>query len=315
MLHITKEDMVSALTYERLIPCLREAFTKDYKLPKRHHHQYPNPQEGMDSTLLLMPAWDDGKNLGVKVASVNPNNGRHNLPSIQGVYLLFDLPTGVPKAQMDAKTLTAKRTAATSALASSYLSRPDSATLLVIGTGALSPELIRAHTAIRPITNVYVWGRNFSKAQKVASQFEDAKYSVTAIETIDEQVRQADIVSCATLSPTPLIFGKDLQPGQHFDMIGAYKADMRETDDCFISSVSIFVDSYESASKETGDLAIPLAKSIITMNDLQASLFELCRNQKNGRTNNQQITCFESVGHSLEDLAAASLTYELLNDG
>lgn len=315
MIHITHQDMESALTYERLIPCLRDAFTKEYRIPQRHHHQYPNPQEGIESTLLLMPAWDDGQHLGVKIANVSPNNGQYNLPSIQGIYLLFDLPTGTPRAQMDAKILTTKRTAATSALASSYLSRPESSSLLVIGTGALSRELILAHTAVRPIQQVYVWGRDFSKAQRIAATFQSAPFTVKAIETIAKQIQNADIVSCATLSPTPLVFGDGLRPGQHYDMIGAYKPDMREADDSFIRSVSLFVDSYEGASKETGDLAIPLAEGTITMEDLKASLFELCRNQKEGRTNDQEITCFESVGHALEDLAAASLIYDQVKSG
>lgn len=302
--------MESALTYERLIPCLREAFSRDYQIPQRHHHQYPNPQEGMESTLLLMPAWDDGQNLGVKIANISPNNSRHNLPSLQGIYLLFDLPTGTPKALIDAKTLTSKRTAATSALASSYLSKPDSKSLLLIGTGALCRELIRAHTTVRPITQVYIWGRNFHKARQIAAEFHDTPYAVTAVESIAEQIRNVDIVSCATLSPTPLVFGKDLQPGQHYDMVGAYKPDMRESDDSFISSVRIFVDSYEGASKETGDLAVPLTEGTITPDHLQASLFELCRHEKPGRTDDLQITCFESAGHALEDLVAASLTYD-----
>lgn len=309
MIQITNEQMESILSYERLIPCLKEAFTKDYNLPKRHHHQYPNPKEGNESTLLLMPAWDDSKNMGVKIVNVTPDNAKYNLPTIQGLYLLFDLPTGSPKAQMDAKLLTAKRTAATSALASSFLSKKDSDSMLMIGTGTLCKELIHAHLSVRPLKHIYIWGRNYQKATAIADSLEIEGVSITAINSIDEKVSSVDIVSCATLSPTALVLGSYIKPGQHYDMIGAYKPDMREADDDFISSVDIFVDSYEGASKETGDLAIPIAEETITMKDLRASLFELCRNLKLGRESDEQITCFKSVGHSLEDLAAASLVY------
>lgn len=309
MIQITNEQMEAILSYERLIPCLKEAFTKDYNLPKRHHHQYPNPKEENESTLLLMPAWDDGKNMGVKIVNVTPDNAKYNLPSIQGLYLLFDLPTGSPKAQMDAKLLTAKRTAATSALASSLLSKKESNSMLMVGTGTLCKELIRAHSTTRPLKNIYIWGRNHEKAKSVASELKMDGVRIEAVDNIEDKISSVDIISCATLSPEALILGKYISPGQHYDMIGAYKPDMREADDEFISSVDIFVDSYEGASKETGDLAIPLADGTIKMDDLKASLFELCRDLKPGRENGQQITCFKSVGHSLEDLAAASLVY------
>jgi len=309
MIQITNEQMESILSYKRLIPCLKEAFTKDYNLPKRHHHQYPNPKEGNESTLLLMPAWDDDTNMGVKIVNVTPDNAKYDLPTIQGLYLLFDLPTGSPKAQMDAKLLTAKRTAASSALASSFLSKKESNSMLMIGTGTLCRELIMAHTTVRPLKDIYIWGRNHKKATAIADSLKIEGVSITAVDSIEEKISSVDIVSCATLSPTALVLGSYIKPGQHYDMIGAYKPDMREADDRFISSVDIFVDSYEGASKETGDLAIPIAEETITMEDLRASLFELCRNLKPGRENNEQITCFKSVGHSLEDLAAASLVY------
>lgn len=310
MIQISNEELEQTLTYESLIPRLREAFTKEYNFPKRHHHQYPNPTEGMESTLLLMPAWDNGEHLGVKIVNVSPNNSRHGLPTIQGLYLLFDVPTGTLRAQMDAKILTNKRTAAASALASSYLSRPESNKLLVVGTGALSAELIKAHLAVRPIQEVMIWGRDFDKAQQIADQFLGSKMKVYAVENLETAQSEADIITCATLSPDPLIFGKNIRPGQHYDMIGAYKPDMREADDAFITSVAIHVDTVAGASTETGDLAIPLSKGIISLQDLHADLFQLCKGIRPGRTSAQEITCFKSVGHALEDLAAASLVYE-----
>ena len=310
MKYIEAEELERLLSYEELIPKINDAFAQDYNIPMRHHHQYPNPKEGMESTLLLMPAWDNGENLGVKIVNVSPNNAQHNLPSIQGLYLYFDLQTGTPKALMDAKKLTVKRTAAASALASKYLSRAGSATLLVIGTGSLSAELIRAHCSVRPIRKVLVWGRSIKKAQAIVDSIVLEGVKLNTVPTIEEGMATADIISCATLSPTALVFGKDLRPGQHLDMIGAYKPDMREMDDEVLAKAEIYVDNLKGATKETGDLAIPIAKSTFKIEDIKADLFELAQGKKEVRRKPETITCFKSVGHALEDLAAATLAYD-----
>lgn len=310
MKYIEAEELEQLLAYDELIPKINEAFAQDYNIPMRHHHQYPNPKEGMESTLLLMPAWDNGENLGVKIVNVSPNNAQHKLPSIQGLYIYFDLQTGTPKALMDAKKLTAKRTAAASALASQYLSREDSATLLVIGTGALCAELIQAHCSVRPITKVMVWGRSVEKAQRVVGSVTLDGVSIDTVNTIEEGIEQADIISCATLSPTALVFGKDLKPGQHLDMIGAYKPDMREMDDEVLAIADVYVDNMEGATKETGDLATPIANGTFKIEDIKADLFELAQGKKEVKRAPEAITCFKSVGHALEDLAAATLAYE-----
>lgn len=310
MKYLEAEELEQLLSYEELIPKINEAFAKDYNIPMRHHHQYPNPKEGMESTLLLMPAWDNGENLGVKIVNVSPNNAQHNLPSIQGLYIYFDLQTGTPKALMDAKKLTVKRTAAASALASQYLSRKDSKILLVIGTGALSAELIHAHCAVRPIKEVLVWGRSEDKAQSIIDSVSIAGVTLKTVSSIEVGMKQADIISCATLSPTALVFGKDLRPGQHLDMIGAYKPDMREMDDEVLAKADVYVDNIEGATKETGDLAIPIANGTFKVENIKADLFELAQGKKTVERNNETITCFKSVGHALEDLAAATLAFD-----
>ena len=314
MQFIDQATIEQQFDFAELVSRLGSAFGESsIEVPMRHHHDFANPAEGEDSTLLLMPAWNPGKDLGVKLVTVSPNNAKYDLPSIQGLYLLCDAHKGKPKALMDAKSLTAYRTAATSALASSLLSRKNSKTLLVIGTGALSANLIKAHSTVRPIEQVWVWGRNLEKAQAVAGQFADAAFKVEPIETISDVIASADIVSCATLSKTPLVLGEQLVPGQHLDMVGAYKPDMREADDKALLRSRIFVDHYPGAMKETGDIVIPLKSGVITQEDLQASLFELCSGSKTGRETREEITFFKSVGHALEDLVAATLIEERIN--
>ncbi len=276
----------------------------------RHHHDFPNPTVNKDSTLLLMPAWNSGKDAGIKVVTVSPENGRFDLPSINGVYIYLDATNGTLKAIIEAKSLTAKRTAATSALASSFLSRKNADSLLMIGTGALSTNLIKAHASVRPIKTVYVWGRDFKKAQTICDQLSAEKFTVTPVKSIEEKIGEVAIVSCATLSKTPLVFGEYLQPGQYVDLVGAYKKDMREADNNTISKTSVFVDTYEGGLKESGDIVIPLQEGILQESDIKADLFELCSGTKKGRGSDEEITLFKSVGHALEDLAAANYYYE-----
>ncbi|WP_281633148.1 ornithine cyclodeaminase family protein [Flavobacterium luteolum] len=300
--------------FKELIERLRTGFsTPDIKVPMRHHHDYPNPEEGKDSTLLLMPAFQAGKDLGVKIVTVSPNNGKYDLPSIQGTYIYLDGHKGNIKAILEAKSLTGKRTAATSALASSYLSQKDASSMLMIGTGALAINLIKAHASVRPIKEVYVWGRTIEKAQMVCDAFKNSSLICTPVPTIEEVISQVAIISTATLSPVPLVFGKWLKPGQHLDLVGAYKKDMREADDEAVLKSSLFLDTYQGGLKESGDILIPLTSGIITKETIKADLFELCSNTKQGRTSHTEITYFKSVGHALEDLVAAGYFYEEYN--
>lgn len=314
MQFISKETIEQHFDFPELIKRLKNAFAdSSVEVPMRHHHDYPNPPEQDDSTLLLMPAWDPGKDLGVKMVTVSPNNGAYQLPSIQGLYLLFDAHKGNCRALLDAKSLTTFRTAATSALAASFLARKDSKTLFMIGTGALSPMLIKAHAAVRPIEQVFVWGRSIEKAQAIVDQIkakqinQETKLRIETIDSIEQGMQLADMVSCATLSKTPLVLGKYAKAGQHIDMVGAYRPDMREADDECLRRSEIFIDHYAGALKETGDIVIPIKQGIISQDDINADLFELCRGDKQGRQDDAHITFFKSVGHALEDLIAATL--------
>lgn len=302
--------------YLDLIKELKIGFSSnDIIVPKRHHHDFPNPVMNTDSTLLLMPAWNPSKESGIKIVTVSPKNGKFDLPSINGIYIYLDGKKGTIKAILDAKNLTAKRTASASALASTYLSRENSNSLLMIGTGVLSINLIKAHANVRPIKEVFVWGRNFEKAQKIASKLKDEKFTTQAIKSIEEKISEVDIISSATLSKTPLILGKYLKEGQHIDLVGAYKKDMREADDEAIKKASIYLDTFQSGLHESGDIAIPLAKGIIKKEAIKADLFELCSGLKKGRSNSKEITLFKSVGHALEDLIAANYYYnQFLNE-
>ncbi|MBE7659992.1 ornithine cyclodeaminase family protein [Tenacibaculum finnmarkense] len=308
--------------FSALITELKAAFSSQETLvPMRHHHDFANPAVNADSTLLLMPAWNPSKNAGVKIVTVSPENSQFDLPSINGTYIYLDAVKGTIKAILEAKSLTVKRTASASALASSFLSKENSSSLLMIGTGALSVNLIKAHASVRPIKNVFIWGRNFSKAQAICETLKEEDFTITAIQTIEEKISEVDIISCATLSKTPLVLGKYLKAGQHVDLVGAYKKDMREADDQVIKKGAVYIDTFQGGLKESGDIFIPLQTGILKEEDIKADLFQLCSSQeisegisegivgKKGRENEDEITVFKSVGHALEDLTAANYFY------
>lgn len=307
MLTVSAETVEKALDFKALVPALKDAFASDVTVPPRLHFDMENPKASRETTLLMMPAWQAGDVAGIKLVTVAPENSAKNLPSIQGTYLLLDVDTGSMKAMMDAPMLTAKRTAAASALASSLLSRQDSSSMLMVGTGTLSPQLIAAHASVRPIKKVYVWGRSIEKAQQVCDQVAHLDIEMVPVDSIEDYAGKVDIISCATLSQDPLVFGEWLVPGQHIDMVGAYRPDMREMDDeCLIRS-RIFVDNFEGALRETGDIAIPLKEGVIQREQIEADLFALCSGEFTIEREAQEITVFKSVGHALEDLAAAKL--------
>jgi ornithine cyclodeaminase len=309
------DAIAAALTYPALVEALREAFRADIAVPVRHHHTLP--QSGRDATLLLMPAWTEGgaaneRFLGCKIVTVFPDNAAAGQPSVHGRYLLMSGATGAPLALFDAQALTAWRTAAASALAASYLARADAEHLVMIGAGALAPHLVRAHMAVRPIRRVTLWNRSHSRAVALAFGLTVAGIEATIAEDLEAAVREADIVSCATLATEPIVRGVWLKPGAHVDLVGGFTPKMREADNDAIKRARVYVDTRAGAGKEAGDIVIPLRRKILTQKGIRGDLFELCRGRAKGRTSDKHITLFKSVGSAIEDLAAAMLVWRNL---
>jgi alanine dehydrogenase len=295
------------LDFPSLIAALRDIFRDGAEAPPRHHHAIAAREgEGTPGTLLLMPAWRAGDALGVKIVTVFPDNNRRALPSVFGTYLLLDAATGRPAAVLDGTALTLRRTAAASALAASYLAREDSAVHLMVGTGALAPHLIAAHRAVRPIRDTLIWGRDPEKSAALAARLAADGMSAIAVSDLAGAAAGADIITCATLSPEPLVSGAWLKPGAHLDLVGAYRPDMRESDDAAVRRARVFIDT-EAALHEAGDIAQPLRTGVLARADIAGDLFCLARGSCAGRRDGKEITLFKSVGSALEDLAAARL--------
>ncbi len=299
-------EIDAALEIEALIDALRRSFRAGAVVPVRHHHRVEVPGAA-DGTLLLMPAWQAGGHMGVKVVSVFPDNARRGLPSVLGAYLLLAAGTGEVLALLDGPMLTLRRTAAASALAASYLARRDAARLLMVGTGALAPHLVRAHAAVRPIGEVRIWGRTPSKARALAQRLDAVGLAAEATDDLAASVPAADVITCATMAIEPLIEGAWLRPGQHLDLVGGYRPDMREADDEAVRRATVFVDTRAGACTEAGDIVQAVAGGALDADTIAADLFDLCRGDHPGRRDDDEITFFKSVGTALEDLAAAEL--------
>jgi len=223
---------------------------------------------------------------------------------------LLDAVTGKPLAQMDAAGLTSRRTACTSALAASYLARDDSKILLIVGGGKVAQHLVQAHSAVRAYDQIFIWTRSESKGGDLVLNLQQAGFhNVVYADKLEEAVRRADVISCATLSHEPLINGEWIKAGTHLDLIGSHTPKTREVDDSAILKSSIFVDSRAGALHETGELAIPIATGVLDPASIKGDIEELCCGEIMGRSSSDEITLFKSAGLAIEDLAAALLVY------
>jgi ornithine cyclodeaminase len=314
MLVLDESQTRAVLSWPALIEAIAAMFSGECVMPVRHHHDVEVPGED-NATLLLMPAWVPGQYAGVKIVSVFPGNAARSLPAIFGTYLLSSAATGQMLAAIDGGELTARRTAATSALAARYLARTDARELLVCGTGRLSLNLMQAHSAVRSFERIRVWGRNGQAAESVAGEARDLGLPAEAAPDLEAAARDADVISCGTLSSQPLIHGAWLKPGAHLDLVGGFKPSMREADDDAIRRSSVHVDTRAGAMKEAGDIVQPLESGILGSEDIKSELQELVRGTKNGRQSADEITLFKSVGAALEDLAGAILAYETIKRG
>lgn len=306
MLSLDARSVAEALPYGQLIDALDDAFRADVVVPQRAHHEVDVPGED-SATLLLMPAWREGGRIGVKVVSVFPGNAACELPAVHGSYLLMSAETGQPEAILDGTELTLRRTACASALASRYLSRADSKHLLMVGTGNLAPHMIAAHATVREFDRVRVWGRRRDAARAVAENAGARGLDANVTEDLETAVREADVISCATLATEPLIMGDWLRAGQHLDLVGAFTPAMREADTVAVSRSEIYVDTYAGALAEAGEIVQAMADGSLDQDDINGELAELASGSCSGRGSPESITLFKSVGTALEDLAAAEL--------
>jgi ornithine cyclodeaminase len=291
----------------RLIESLREAFRDPP--PSARRQMTPIPGGPGERLLLTMPAFEREGGGAVKLVTIFPENAERGAPTIQAALVVFSA-TGAPVALLDGAEVTRLRTSAASALASSHLSRADSTHLLIIGTGALAPYMALGHCAVRPISRVTVFGRREERSRAAAAEVrslvgEDIEVEIAS--SLEKTVPVADIISCATSSERPVLAGKWLRPGAFVDLVGGFSPVKREADDAVILRSRLFVDTFEGALAEAGDLIGPLERGLISRERIEGELSDLISGRVTGRRGADEIILFKSVGTAIEDLAAARL--------
>jgi len=312
MIVIDAEHTRRALDFPAVIPALREAFRAGASVPARHVHAIESG--GAHGTSLIMPAWNQQGYFGVKVINIFPENTRQGLPGLHAIYTLYSARTGVPLAQVDGDVVTAFRTAGAAALGASYLARADARVLLVVGSGRIAGLLAPAMRTVRPIERVLVWNVRPAGARALARTLAAQGFDAQAVDALEPAVRQADIVSCATLSTEPLVRGAWLRPGTHLDLIGSFKPDMKETDPACFANADVYVDTDEAPTK-AGDLLAAFDAGTLAPQAIRGTLVDLIAGTAPGRRDDGRVTVFKAVGSALEDLALAAMVYEAREPG
>ncbi len=309
--------VVGRADVERLLPmrecmslmenALRALARGDAVLPLRPIMRLPES----GGALGLMPAYlGPGHALGVKIIGVFPGNHEAGLDSHQGIVLLMDGRTGTPLAVIDARSITAIRTAAVSGVATRALARADAGDLAILGAGVQAVTHLEAMRAARPIRRVRVWSRTLAHARAFAAR-ESARQGITidVMAHAREAVEGADIICTVTAAREPVLHGAWIANGAHVNAVGSSVPNARELDGAAVARSQLVVDRRESALHEAGDVLIPIAAGEITPEHIAAELGDVLLGSAVGRTAPDQVTLFKSLGLGVQDVAAAQHVY------
>jgi len=310
MVNLSAETLGKHKKYIKIITEIKNSYKKSFKVPPRVIHEIKNKIN--PGNLFIMPAWERDEYIGVKVSTSFPSNTKINKPSIHGRYILFSSKTGFVLSVIDGAELTAIRTVASAALATSILSKKNASSMLIVGTGKLAAKIPFFYGSVRNIKIYYVWGRNFSKAKELCRNFKNNKINAIPVKNIKEVSKKVDIISCVTPSKKSLVFGSYVSKGCHIDLVGAFNISMRESDDNLIKKGKVFFDNKEGGFKEAGDILIPLKKKLISKKHIKGDFYDLIQGKIKGRTSNDQVTIYKSVGDALQDYSVARYFYKIL---
>ena len=298
---ISDDQVRAAVSGREAIGLIREAFRTHYPqaiVPERVHMEVPGR-----GVLLLMPCGLPSLDaMGIKSAMILDRAVAAG-ESVQGTYLLLSARTGQFRATLEARHLTALRTAAASAVATDLLARPDATSLGIFGTGRLARSHAELLREVRAIEEVLLCGTSEEKSRALAQELSSIGLRARAASA--EECAAADIVCTCTNATEPVLRGEWLRPGAHLNLIGAFRPQTREVDQQAVARSSVFVDTFEGALSEAGDLLQPMRDGRIGREHLLADLHALITGAHPGRRSPQEITLFKSVGHAIEDLVIA----------
>lgn len=251
-------------------------------------------------TLLSRAAWIDGLGIAVKSATVFPGNPAKGLARIGGGVSLYSDGDGALQALIDFHLVTKWKTAGDSLLAARYLARPDSRVALIVGAGTVGRSMVAAYRALWPGIEVLIWNRTPATAAALAVEL-----GAEAVENLPDAVARADVILTATMSTDPVLRGDWLRPGQHLDLIGAYRPDMREVDDTALQRARLFVDSRATTLGHIGELKIPIEAGVLSAADVVADFYDIADGSF-ARTSEDEITICKNGGGAHLDLMTAT---------
>ncbi len=259
-----------------------------------------------EDTLLSRAAWIDGMGALVKTATIFPGNPAQGLASVNGAAALYSDSDGLLQAMVDFHLLTKWKTAGDSLFAASLLARPESRRITLVGAGTVARSMVDAYRAVFPQAEFTIWARRVESAEAFARDLE----GVTAEADLQRAVAGADIICTATMSREPVVMGEWLQPGQHLDLIGAFRADMREVDDTALQRAALFVDSRKTVLDHIGEMKDPLARGVIAREDIRADFYDIASGRFT-RPAPDAITICKNGGGAHLDLMTARYIFDV----
>jgi 1-pyrroline-2-carboxylate reductase [NAD(P)H] len=309
---ITADEVHQVMSFPHLIDVLQEGYAGRFTMPPRQVLRL-SEEPNIHDAFALLPSWND-QFIAVKAFTYFPNNPGPQFKSLYSQILLFDRAHGEPLALVDGVSVTYWRTAGISGLASRLLSREDSSTLLLLGTGNLAPYIIRAQVSVRPLKQVRVWGRTPAKAHAVVSRMgkELSGIECTVADNLEQACREADIIVAATGSHEPLVLGDWVKAGTHTDFIGNHHATKRECDTALVRKAKVYADSRDNCFREAGEILVPISEGAFRKEDVVGQLSEMCAGTVPLRERTEEVTLFKSIGMAYSDLIGAGLVYRAL---
>lgn len=318
VLVLSRQDIETVLTMKDTIDIVEEGFRQlnmgNVIMPQRP----VVPVEEHQGIFLVMSAYASGKMsiFSNKIVTVYPNNPRkHQLPTTLASISLHDVETGALISFMDGAFITAMRTGAVSGVATKYLARQDSETIGILGTGVQARTQLEAICEVLQIQNAKAYGLDKDQTEHFCKDMEKKlRIGIEPCKKNEDVVKGSDVIVLATSSKNPVLNGNWLKKGTHINAIGSHTPTTRELDDLTVQRSKIVVDLREAALSEAGDLLIPIEKGILPADPIYAELGELVTGTKKGRTNEEEITLFKSVGLAVQDAAAAFKAYNLAKE-
>jgi ornithine cyclodeaminase/alanine dehydrogenase-like protein (mu-crystallin family) len=264
------------------------------------------PMEDQNALHLSMPAYiKDGKYNSIKLVNVHFDNPQIGLPLINGVILVMDAVEGSPLALVEGKSVTSLRTGAGSGLATDLLAKTDSKNAVIFGSGAQAKTQIEAIRSVRNLESIKVIGRSKEKTLEFCNSFDE-----TVQPGEMNNLKNADIICTATTSERPLFDFDDISHGVHINAVGAHKSDTRELGTKLVQEGKVYIDQLSSSKNEAGDIIIPINEGKYDWGQIQGELGDLILGKLQGRSSDQDITIFNSIGNAVQDLVIAEMVME-----